>query len=69
MNNETFITSSEMARLTGVPQPSIVGYANAGVIKPMKDSNGRRLYSRDDVEALIAYRKAKAARKAQPQAA
>jgi DNA-binding transcriptional MerR regulator len=66
----TFIASSEMARLTGVPQSSVVYYADKGVINPQRDSNGRRLFTRDDAEKLIAHRQAlKAARKARPAAA
>jgi DNA-binding transcriptional MerR regulator len=67
--NATFITSSEMARLTGIPQCTVVWYANTGVINPQRDSTGRRLFTHADAETLIAHRAAKAARKAHPAAA
>jgi DNA-binding transcriptional MerR regulator len=66
----TFIASSEMARITGVPQSSVVYYADKGVINPQRDSNGRRLFTREDAEKLIAYRAAlKESRKARAEAA
>jgi DNA-binding transcriptional MerR regulator len=67
--NATFITSSEMARLTGIPQSTVVWYANTGVITPLRDSTGRRLFTVADAERLIALRAAKAAQKARAEAA
>jgi DNA-binding transcriptional MerR regulator len=78
MDAATLITSSRISILTGVPMTSIIHYANIGVLNPQKDSNGRRLFSHEDVEKLIAHREAKAAKAAarkkrpateQPQAA
>ena len=61
----TLMTSSGIAKITGVPQSSIVHYSNIGVINPQRDSVGRRLYTLDDVAKLIAYRDARKAMKAE----
>jgi DNA-binding transcriptional MerR regulator len=67
--NATFITSSEMARLTGIAQSTVTWYANTGVISPIRDSSGRRLYTHADAETLIQLRAAKASSKARAAAA
>jgi DNA-binding transcriptional MerR regulator len=60
----TFMTSSGISILCGVPWTSVVHYSNIGVLKPVRDSAGRRLFTMDDVTKLIAYRAAKAAKSA-----
>ena len=60
----TLMTSSGIAKLSGVPQSSIVHYSNIGVINPRRDSVGRRLYTMDDVAKLVAYREARKAQSA-----
>jgi DNA-binding transcriptional MerR regulator len=52
----TFMTSSGISILTGVPRSSVVHYSNIGILSPQRDSAGRRLYTLDDVTKLIAYR-------------
>jgi DNA-binding transcriptional MerR regulator len=66
MNNATatFITSSEMARLTGLPQTTVTWHANNGTITPIRDNTGRRLYTREDAAKLIAFCEAKVAKEA-----
>jgi DNA-binding transcriptional MerR regulator len=61
----TFMTSSGISMLTGVPRTSIIHYSDIGVLSPQRDSAGRRLYTKEDVQKLIAYRDAKKAMKAE----
>jgi DNA-binding transcriptional MerR regulator len=58
----TFMTSSGISILTGVPRTSVIHYSDIGVLKPQRDSAGRRLYTMDDVAKLVAYREARKAR-------
>jgi DNA-binding transcriptional MerR regulator len=74
----TLMTSSGISFLTRVPHTSVIHYSNIGLLSPIRDSAGRRLYTHADAEKLIAHREAKAAKAAarkkrpaaqQPQAA
>jgi DNA-binding transcriptional MerR regulator len=60
----TYMTSSGISILAGVPRTSIIQYSDAGILNPVRDSAGRRLFTMDDVTKLIAYRAAKAAKSA-----
>lgn len=62
----TLMTSSGISIMTGVPRTSIIRYADLGVLNPVRDSSGRRLFTLDDVAKLNAYR-ARKARAAEPQ--
>jgi DNA-binding transcriptional MerR regulator len=62
----TLMTSSGISILCGVPRTSVVRYSDQGILAPVRDSAGRRLYTMDDVQKLLAYL---AARKTQPAAA
>ena len=54
----TLITSSGISILAGVPRSSVIYYSDIGVLKPQRDSAGRRLYTLDDVARLLAHREA-----------
>jgi DNA-binding transcriptional MerR regulator len=58
MEAATFMTSSGISMLTGVPRSSIIHYSDIGVLNPQRDSAGRRLYTLDDVTKLLAHREA-----------
>jgi DNA-binding transcriptional MerR regulator len=49
-------TISDAARLLGVSKASLLLYEKAGVVRPSRDSQGRRLYLPDDVQRVREYR-------------
>jgi DNA-binding transcriptional MerR regulator len=45
-----FFTTSKAAASAGVSADTMRRYADAGIIKPLRDSSGRRLFSEADIE-------------------
>jgi DNA-binding transcriptional MerR regulator len=59
----TLMTSSGLSIMTGVPRTSIIRWADRGILKPVRDSANRRLFTLDDVTRVQEYlaRKSQAA--------
>jgi len=51
--NTTFYSSKDAARLVNVDKRTLKSYVDKGVITPMTDSLGRRLYTEDDINTAI----------------
>lgn len=48
--------TSPAAAKAGVATATIRQYANAGIVSPIRDANGRRLFTEQDIEKARRYR-------------
>lgn len=55
MSNNLF-TISETARRVGVSESTLRTYDARGIVRPVRDSAGRRLFSESDVQSARQYR-------------
>lgn len=56
MTKKTIYGISDAARLAGVSEGTLRNYDKAGVITPIRDSEGRRLFTDSDINAVKKYR-------------
>lgn len=56
MDDSHFLGISEAARQVGVAENTLRTYEKRGVIAPLRDSAGRRLFRQDDIERAREYR-------------
>ena len=56
MNKESLIGVSEAARRIGIAETTLRRYDRAGIVSPLRDSAGRRLFSAEDIKTAKKYR-------------
>lgn len=56
MSNLNLIAPTHAAQAVGIAVETLAYYERIGVIKPMRDSNGRRLYTKADIAKMKAHR-------------
>jgi DNA-binding transcriptional MerR regulator len=56
MDEPKYYIASHAAKIIGIAPNSLRRYETIGVVSPMKDSFGRRLYTKADIDKIKKYR-------------